>query len=141
MTKVIHHNRKEIKHIKTASERSMMNTMKNQVKVNNQVIVNKKRYNIVAIGYLIQVRRMVYWVQKLSKNIELLKKSKDELDQATNLMKKIQQELVKMEVDKKEYDKHLHDSYYCKMKIGPYVKQLENITEEVDVFVRGQTHE
>ena len=92
MTKVIHHNRKEIKHIKTAFERNMMNTMKNQVKVNNQVIVNKKRYNIVAIGYLIQVRRMMYWVQKLSENIVLLKKSKGELDQATNLMKKIQQD-------------------------------------------------
>lgn len=124
---------------------------KNQVRVNNRLTMdNNERFKNVAMGYMIQVKRLwaVYGKgleNNLQVNIELIKSSPvltDRFNQATALMKKIQQILVDLQSKADEYNKHLNNTVYCKTMMIPYVKQLEGIIAETDALVKeGATSE
>lgn len=124
---------------------------KNQVRVNNRLTLdNNERFKNVAMGYMIQVERLwaVYGKgleNNLQVNLELIKSSPvltDRFNQATALMKKIQQILVDLQNKADEYNKHLNNTVYCKTMMIPYVKQLEGIIVETDALVKeGATSE
>ncbi len=124
---------------------------KYQVRVNNRLTMdNNERFKNVAMGYMIQVERL--WVvygkgleNNLQVNLELIKSSPvltNRFNQATALMKKIQQILVDLQSKSDEYNKHLNNTVYCKTMMIPYVKQLEGIIAETDALVKeGATSE
>lgn len=124
---------------------------KNQVRVNNRLTLdNNERFKNVAMGYMIQVERLwaVYGKgleNNLQGNLELIKSSPvltDRFNQATALIKKIQQILVDLQNKADEYNKHLNNTVYCKTMMIPYVKQLEGIIVETDALVKeGATSE
>lgn len=124
---------------------------KNQVRVNNRLIMdNNERFKNVAMGYMIQVERLwaVYGKgleNNLQVNLELIKSSPvltDRFNQATALMKKIQQILVDLQSKSDKYNKHLNNTVYCKTMMIPYVKQLEGIIVETNALVKeGATSE
>ncbi len=124
---------------------------KYQVRVNNRFNMdNNERFKNVAMGYMIQVERLwsVYGKgleNNLQVNLELIKSSPvltDRFNQATALMKKIQQILVDLQSKSDKYNKHLNNTVYCKTMMIPYVKQLEGIIAETDALVKeGATSE
>lgn len=146
--KYLPHNKKELKHIITTAEKNQLhgqeirehnrkvrvNNMTNKIRVQNQITMdNHERFKNVALGYSIQTSRLMKFVQG---NVQL-----EQVKIAKGIMVKIQKKLLKLESDKKKYDKHLTDSVYCKVKMQPYVTALESIIKQVDDLVKGQAHE
>lgn len=142
--KCLPHNKKEIKHITSTIEKNQlhgqeikehnrkvrMNNMTQKIKIQNQITMdNHERFKNVALGYSIQTSRLMKFVQG---NVQL-----EQVKIAKGIMVKIQKKLLKLEKDKKKYDKHLTDSVYCKMKMQPYATALESIIKQVDDLLKG----
>lgn len=106
--------------------------LQNQVRVNLCLnMENQERFKNVCLGFAIQADRLMHFAGGLQQyQIE-------QAEQATNIMKQIQQCLVEIAAEKEKYDQHLNNAVYCKKVINPYVKALEQVIADVDVLVKG----
>lgn len=123
-----------------------VNNMRNQVKVNNYLSMNnQERFKNVCLGYSIQAERLLKKLQEYTDgNITkewVSEERKSAVEHISSLMRKIQLELMKLEDIQKKYNRHIHNSIYCKFAMEPYVKQLEKIITETDALVKGVADE
>lgn len=123
-----------------------VNNMRNQVKVNNYLSMNnQERFKNVCLGYSIQAERLLKKLQEYTDgNITkewVSEERKSAVENISSLMRKIQLELIKLEDIQKKYNRHIHNSIYCKFAMEPYVKQLEKIIIETDALVKGAADE
>ena len=124
----------------------MVNNMKNQVKVNNYLSMNnQERFKNVCLGYSIQAERLLKKLQEytagdISKEW-ISEERKSAIEHISSLMRKVQTELIKLEDMQKKYNRHIHNSIYCKSVMKPYVKHLEQIIAETDALVKGAADE
>jgi hypothetical protein len=91
---------------------------------------NFERFKNVFLGYSIQANR----ISGIMAQQETV--TKNQLDHALAIMKKIQTGLQELQSMKSAYDKHLNSNVYCKMAIKPYADKLKKIIAETDAFVK-----
>lgn len=140
MGKILPHNKKEIKHIQNIAERNQLgiqesvqnnrkvriDEMVKKMKIQNQINMdNHERFKNIALGYSIQASRLSHYL--ISGNLQL-----EQVREVYIIMVKIQGKLIKLGKVKKQYDEHLNDSLYCKIRMQPYAMALETITESVN---------
>lgn len=106
--------------------------LQKQAEVNNRLnMENQERFKNVCLGYTIQANRLMHFAKELQQN------QVDQAKEATEILKKIQQNLVEIAAKQKKYEQHLNNSVYCKKMMQPYAKELEQIIAEVDALVKG----
>jgi hypothetical protein len=110
-------------------KQSDKNTTKG-IKVNNALTMdNSERFRNVFLGYSIQATRIIFIVRQQNTTM-----TKEQIDGALAIMKKIQGALQRLKSMRSAYDKHLNNNVYCKMAMKPYADNLKKIIAETDAF-------
>lgn len=92
---------------------------------------NTERFKDLCIGYVIQAQRLMKLVGSITIG------QAEQLNRATEVMKDIQHNLLKLQELETEYNNHCSNDAYCRKALKPYSDDLKMIMEKTDVIIKG----